>query len=56
VAFERAYDDAVQALLAKDYEAAYRHFLEAQYHEPDDRRVRANLERLLALGAHGGTP
>lgn len=51
--FERAYDLAVEALLARDYDAAYRHFVEAQYHEPDDRRVKANLERLRALGAQG---
>lgn len=51
--FERSYDEAVEALLSKDYEAALRHFSEAQIYDPKDPRVRANIERLKVLRQRG---
>lgn len=49
-AFERLYDDAVEALLVKDYPRALRCFVAADAAVPGDSRVRANLQRLRALG------
>jgi CheY-like chemotaxis protein len=49
-AFERLYDDAVAALLVKDYPSALRCFLAADAAVAGDSRARANLQRLRALG------
>lgn len=48
--FERARDDALDALLAHDYPTAARAFARAHALRPDDRLVAANLERLASLG------
>jgi hypothetical protein len=47
--FERHFDDAVDALLRKDYDAALTCFTQAQAFEPTDARVRINLERLKVV-------
>jgi hypothetical protein len=54
-AFDAASERALTALLNKDYPEAARAFLEAARLRPDDARVRANLERLRALG-HSPAP
>lgn len=48
--FEAAWNDGVEALLAKDYAAALRCFRTAARARPEDGRVRANLDRLRVLG------
>ncbi len=48
--FDAAFDRGVDALLAKDFSAAYAAFAEAEMLRPDDRRVVANLTRLRAMG------
>ena len=48
--FERHWEAAVQALLAKEYEEARREFLAARAAKPDDPKVIANLKRLEELG------
>jgi CheY-like chemotaxis protein len=48
--FEELFDRGVDALLKKDYRAAYACFSEASDIDPHDGRVRANLKRLAALG------
>jgi CheY-like chemotaxis protein len=48
--FEELFDRGVDALLKKDYRAAYLCFAEASEIDPNDGRVRANLKRLAALG------
>lgn len=48
--FEELFDRGVDALLKKDYRAAYACFSEASELDPNDGRVRANLKRLAALG------
>ncbi|APR84906.1 Hypothetical protein A7982_10255 [Minicystis rosea] len=54
-AFEAAFDAGIEALLVKDYDAAYDAFARAATLRPDDHKVIANLERLRELG-HDGTP
>jgi CheY-like chemotaxis protein len=48
--FDAAFERGVDALLTKDFSAAYAAFAEAEMLRPDDRRVAANLTRLRALG------
>lgn len=48
--FEQLYDDAIEALLAKDFARAYAAFGAANDVSPDDPRVRANLARLRTMG------
>lgn len=49
-AFERAWDEGIGALLRKDYRAAMAAFVTAREFDPDDVKVRANIERLVQLG------
>lgn len=51
-AFDEAFEEGVEALLVKDYAAAYEAFARAQSIQPDDSKVVTNLERLRQLG-HG---
>ena len=48
--FDEAFERGVDSLLTKDYKAAYIAFSEAERLSAGDRRVRANLERLRAMG------
>lgn len=48
--FDRIWDEAVAALLAKDHRAALRLFLAAARLRPGDRKVEANLARLKEMG------
>lgn len=54
LAFEAAFDEGVDALLRKDYGAAYAAFARAADIHPDDPKVKTNLERLRQMG-HGPT-
>ena len=54
LAFEAAFDEGVDALLRKDYGAAYAAFARAAISHPDDPKVKTNLERLRQMG-HGPT-
>ena len=47
--FDRLRDDAMNAMMAKDYRAALSLFEQAQALVADDRLVNANIERLRAL-------
>lgn len=49
-AFERAWDEGVEALLRKDYPTALDAFLRAREFAPEDTKVAANLRRLAQLG------
>lgn len=51
--FEAFFDEGIDALLRKDYPEALRAFSTAHQIRPDDSMVRANLERLAALGVMG---
>lgn len=48
--FEAHYDAAIEAMLTKDFRAAFEAFRAASEIEPDDPRVRANMTRLRAMG------
>ena len=48
--FDEVCDDAISALLAKDYPAAAAAFARARALRPDDPKVNANLKRLSELG------
>jgi len=48
--FDALCDQAIAALLAKDYRTATMLFAEAQTLRPDDARVNANLKRLSEIG------
>lgn len=48
--FEQLYDDAIEALLARDFARAFVAFGAADDVSPDDPRVRANLARLRTMG------
>jgi alpha-galactosidase/6-phospho-beta-glucosidase family protein len=50
LSFDELYDRGVDALLAKDYRAAFLAFLDANQMRPEDRRVLANLQRLRDMG------
>jgi DNA-binding NtrC family response regulator len=50
LSFDELYDRGVDALLAKDYRAAFLAFLDANRMRPEDRRVLANLQRLRDMG------
>ena len=56
VAFESAFDTGIEALLVKDYDAAYAAFERAATLRPNDPKVIANLERLRQLRNEGATP
>lgn len=49
-AFERAWDEGIEALLRKDYGKALEAFLRAREFAPEDTKVAANLRRLAQLG------
>lgn len=49
-AFDEAFEAGVEALLSKDYAAAYTSFERAVAIRPDDAKVVTNLERLRQLG------
>jgi hypothetical protein len=49
-AFHEAYEDGVEALLARRFPEAFEAFREAEEAQPGDPRVRANLDRLTAMG------
>jgi CheY-like chemotaxis protein len=51
--FARAREQAIDALLGRDYPTAASYFARAHALRPDDRAVAANLERLAALGYAG---
>ncbi len=55
LAFDAAFEVGVEALLVKDYAAAYAAFERAGAVRPDDPKVVTNLERLRQLG-HGPGP
>jgi hypothetical protein len=52
VAFESAFEAGVEALLGRDFPAAYAAFERAASIRPNDAKVITNLERLRQLG-HG---
>ncbi len=54
--FRQHYERGVEALLTKDYRAAFEAFQSASDLRPGDRSVVANLKRLRELGHAGGTP
>ncbi len=53
--FRQHYERGVEALLTKDYRAAFEAFQSASDLRPGDRSVVANLKRLRELGHAGGT-
>lgn len=53
-AFEATWDEAIGALLSKDYAAALRLLLRARELKPGDAKVAANLKRLADLGFSPG--
>lgn len=48
--FTEVYDRGLDALLRRDYKAAYQAFSDAEQLDPSDRRVQANLTRLREMG------
>jgi CheY-like chemotaxis protein len=54
--FAERFEAGVEALLARDYPAAFAAFVEAEAARPGDRHVAANLERLRILGHGEPTP